>query len=281
MQAVWQAGPGGINSYRESHVDPETPDFSNFLLTGISQMWKDISDNWRERVCAHSLIVLTSRILSLCPCPKINMRAIGLLREAREATLGWMRKLHEKLESSPSNNIDSLSVLRTRLFEITAICLTSYDADRDALDSLLDPDNLEDVDVAVECLVILNDNMPLKSEILSPFRRSLLDRCRRISWTMESRLKRLIVSNTSCESLDACIKRQWPGLLPGNRWNVLDSPDDRWIVTHSENGKIHLNILTGRLLIDGRPLKRLPIEYTDHPTYSRTFGQVRAINITL
>jgi hypothetical protein len=281
MQAIWQAGPGGINPYRESHVDPGTPDFSNTLLTGISQMWKDIKDNWCESICAHSLIVLTSRILSLCPCPKIKMRAIGLLRKARKVTLDWMRKLHEKLGSSPSNDIDALNVPRTRLFQITAICLASYDVDCDALDSLLDPCNPEEIDVAIECLIIFNDNMPGKGEILSPFLRSLLDRCRRLSWTMENRLKRLIVSDTSCEPLDACIKRGWSAFLPGNRWNALDSPNDRWIVTHSENREIHLNILTGRLLIDGRPLKRLPIEYTDHPTYFRTFGQVRAINITI
>jgi hypothetical protein len=314
MQAVWQAGPGGINSYRESHVDPETPDFPNTLLTGVSQMWEDIKENWCERICAHSLIVLTSRILSLCPFPEINMRAIGLLREARGVTSGWMRKLSginapdvlpsgpsgdinapdvlpsspsgdidapDVFQSSPSGDINASDVLRTRLFEIAAVCLASYDVDRDVLDSLLDPGSPEDVDVAVECLIILNDNMPVKGAVLSPFQRSLLDRCRRLSWTIENRLKRLIVSDTSCEPLDACIKREWPAFLPGNRWNVLDSPNDRWIVTHSENREIHLNILTGRLLVCGQPLRRLPIEYTDHPTYFRTFGQVRAINITL
>jgi len=62
-------------------------------------------------------------------------------------------------------------------------------------------------------------------------------------------------------------------------WRQLDAPNDRWIITTtaSEGGqvsqRVQLNLLEGQLLIDGKPLSRLPQSIVKNATYSRIFGR--------
>ncbi len=41
--------------------------------------------------------------------------------------------------------------------------------------------------------------------------------------------------------------------------------------------KIHYNILSGQLLIDGKPLGKLPQEIIEHPTYADILGTVGVV----
>jgi hypothetical protein len=81
--------------------------------------------------------------------------------------------------------------------------------------------------------------------------------------------------------MNNCIKHAWSGYLPGSCWEALETPNDRWVVTETGSDSIkkardvQFNLLTGQLLINGKPLKRLLPKYRVHPTYLRTFGDVR------
>ncbi len=44
--------------------------------------------------------------------------------------------------------------------------------------------------------------------------------------------------------------------------------------------EVHLNLLTGSLLINGKPLGRLPRNITAHPLYARTFGSVSLVHVS-
>jgi hypothetical protein len=87
--------------------------------------------------------------------------------------------------------------------------------------------------------------------------------------------------------MNNCIEQAWSAYVPGGCWEALEMHYDRWVVTKTSpdaNAKtydVQCNLLIGQLLIDGTPLKRLPPDYIAHPTYLRTFDDVRAYKLLL
>jgi hypothetical protein len=283
MQAVWQAGPtiSTDTGERESHLEPIDLEFAETLLSEISGMWDLISDNWREAITAQSLLVLSARVLSLTTSESIKIRAADLMRRGREVTIRWVRQLAETL-SQGENSDDHMSDLHTRLYQVACICRISYDVDQTDLARVLTLG--ADVEVAVECAIILHDNSPLRYKSLSPLMRSLHDRNRCLGWRLQPRLRQLIMRVEVQEALNRCISRSWSKFNSGHRWETLSEPNDRWIVTRTNSSPerhVQLDILTGRLLIDGLSLKRLPAEFTQHATYVRIFGKARRLRALL
>lgn len=280
MQAVWQAGPNDSGIwYRESHLDPVDPAFGKTLLDEIEEVWTRIRDNWREITSAHSLIVLSTRILSFSTAENIKDRAAALLRKARIITLTWTRQLVDKLDNGENMDDQTAQNLRLRLVQVAATCRTTYDVDCADLWRVLGPDDLE---TAIECAIILHDNAPADVNSLSPLMRALLERNRRLSWNLEPKLRGMILQTQPCRAMDNCIVQAWSAYVPGGCWKALEMPYDRWVVTKTSPDEypkaydVQCNLLTGQLLIAGTPLKRLLPEYKTHPTYLRTFGDVRA-----
>ena len=63
---------------------------------------------------------------------------------------------------------------------------------------------------------------------------------------------------------------------------MLPSPNARWISCIAEGGQeIHYNLLTGQLLIGGKPLGKLPQEIIEHPTYASALGAVSVFVIVI
>jgi hypothetical protein len=285
MQTIWQAGPchKEFAWHRESHVEPTDLDFSRALLNDIHAAWDNIKDNWRESFSAHSLIVLTARIMTCSESEEIKNRAAELLRKGRGITLIWCRQLSEKLDASSDRKLDehTIQTLRTRLIQVAAICHCTYDVDSDDLSLILT--SHDDVSTVVECNILLCDNAPVRSKSYSNLTNSLLDRNRRTIMEIEPELRRLITLDPSASrGMDECIERVWTGYVPGGQWRALFTPQERWVTTQIPSSgekkertrAVHFNLLTGQLLIDGSPMKRLPSEYVAHPTYFRTFGDV-------
>ncbi|KAA8907564.1 hypothetical protein FN846DRAFT_906594 [Sphaerosporella brunnea] len=281
MQTAWQAGPPQEFSWpRESHLEPTTAEFGQELLGNIDGLWENIKHNWRESFTAHSLIVLTSRILTCSDSEEVKARAAELMRKGRGITLEWCRQLSEKLDSSSDRQLDDHTVqtLRTRLIQVAAICRCTYDVDSHDLPLIFS--SHDDVATAVECDIIICDNEPIKGSDRSSLTRSLLYRNRRISMDLEHELRRLIIGSNPSVGMDDCIGRVWSGHVRGGQWRALSSPNERWVTKQmsspGESGgrlrEVHFNLLTGQLLIDGSPMKRLPRKYVTNPTYSRTFG---------
>jgi hypothetical protein len=133
--------------------------------------------------------------------------------------------------------------------------------------------------VAVECAIAVHDHSPVNTNGLSPFMRSLLERDRRLSMSIEPELFRLVISL----GMDQCIAHVRGEYVPSGRWEALATPNDRWVVTEmkraSDARQIHYNMLTGQLLINGSPMRRLPPNFVEHPSYFRTFGEVFRANL--
>jgi len=164
------------------------------------------------------------------------------------------------------------SELQRQVRDMAATCRATFDVDDGIhLKTLLC--SSEDVAIAIECAIVIHDNTPPQ------LTQKLLHRDQRLSHFLEALLIELI-QNDKC-GLDTAIASVWPSYRPGyGGWRQLDGPNSRWLTSLTapflgqRAQQVHYNILTGELLVDGKPLGRLPQEIINHSTYSRIFGQV-------
>ncbi|KAH9169132.1 hypothetical protein EDB89DRAFT_1509576 [Lactarius sanguifluus] len=132
----------------------------------------------------------------------------------------------------------------------------------------------DDIAIAVHCAAIVHDNTPsILKDDHSRYLNRLLNRHRRLLHFLEPSLRECVQSNPS--GFDQGLVTLWPGFRrqTSSDWHVLPSPNSRWISCIVEGGhEVHYNLLTGQLLIGGKPLGRLPQEIIRHSTYASVLG---------
>ncbi|KAI0279330.1 hypothetical protein BC826DRAFT_1158632 [Russula brevipes] len=87
----------------------------------------------------------------------------------------------------------------------------------------------------------------------------------------EDENSRLGLQHRLC-AYDQALKQLWPCYRPNrhlsSNWHALPRPNSRWIFCVAESGhEVHYDLLTGKLVINGRPSGRLPHKIVKHPTY--------------
>jgi hypothetical protein len=77
-----------------------------------------------------------------------------------------------------------------------------------------------------------------------------------------------------CSGLNEAVTMCWTAFRPAADagWTVLNHTHPHWL--HIVSGKlpVHVNLLTGELLVNGLPLTRLPSAYLEHHMYSPLFS---------
>ena len=103
-------------------------------------------------------------------------------------------------------------------------------------------------------------------------------RDRRLSHSLEPHFRQAIVRDR--QGLDLAVQSIWAGYRQCSIWDHEAPPNDCWFKTttaaeaNQESQCVQFNILEGRLLIDGKPLGRLPQSFVSNATYSRVLGCV-------
>ncbi|KAH6961733.1 hypothetical protein BKA56DRAFT_647758 [Ilyonectria sp. MPI-CAGE-AT-0026] len=183
-------------------------------------------------------------------CERIVPCFLGLLEKCRKVSYRWLM--------TTTNETQRREFLETAL-NIALICGDSFNILADS----------EQASMLVECSIIIYNNASLKSETETTLRDILFDRWKHTMY-------RNVLVN-SC--LDLAIKRCWPAFQPIAFW-TLAAETCYWFETTSRGHlQVHLNILTGELLVNGLPLSRLPKEYERHDDYERLFRGL-ILNVT-
>ncbi|KAH9028426.1 hypothetical protein EDB83DRAFT_2526320 [Lactarius deliciosus] len=268
-QAAWNLGPLS-DGVREWHADLSVPSFGWTLLREVEGLLGRIESNWLEEVTVRSIALITSRLLSATRDRDICQRVYALLRKARSVAHKWTHELSSKLDTTEDET--SCINLRQRLCILAATCFSTYDVCLEHVPSTLDSD--ADIAIAVHCAVIVHDNTPsiLKDDHSRYFNR-LLNRHRRLLHSLEPSLREFVQSNPL--GFDQGLASLWPGFRRqiSSNWHVLPSPNSRWISCIVDGGQeVHYNLLTGKLLIGGNSLGRLPQDFVQHSTYAGLLG---------
>ncbi|KAH7922509.1 hypothetical protein BV22DRAFT_1131369 [Leucogyrophana mollusca] len=272
LQAAWQVGPleGDIRLW---HDDLKDAAFGRVTLDELSALLRSVESNWVEMVSMKTIIALTRRLLTSAEDRDVIQGAYDLLHTARSKTFNWLTELSRKLEDA-SGAGESESDLRGIVRDMAATCRSTYDVEPTHIEHLLH--SSLDIQIFAQCAIIIHDNTPPRLDALPIASKLLLERDRRMAHVLESWLYSRI---RACrQGLDEAVKSIWPDYRPGATWQREEDPNSRWLTssTASEGDKnkqcIHFNILDGRLLIDGRPVGKLPVDIVRHSTYDQIFG---------
>lgn len=154
---------------------------------------------------------------------------------------------------------------------LATTCFSTLDVCSEHIPAILITE--EDYSIAIQCAVIVHDNtLPSQSGDNSVFITRMISRHRRLLHSLEP-----IFSRSHANAFDHALSRLWLGFRrrTSSDWHVLPRPNSRWVSCVAEGGhEVHYDLLTGKLLINGKPMGKLPREIVEHPTYTSVLGTV-------
>ncbi|KAE8384199.1 hypothetical protein BDV23DRAFT_189450 [Aspergillus alliaceus] len=266
-----QAGPSYEGErLRKVHAVFEDVTFCTRLANQIESLLQGISDNWRESFCMEALITFALRLCSLGPTQAAT-EGRRLLLTARQITLRWIHRIREDIGQA----VDSEAAKQLSSYALLAglLCKRTFEFD---CDHLRDDSALE---TFLRACMAIPENMTLKPEQLPATTRGMLIRDIQMTVSIHGLLQSTIQRHP--ESLQLAISSVWPDTADRPRtyrpWRFI-SKSDIWMVstaTASDLSRpqlVHYHILEGHLLVDRKPVGKLPAEIRDADSVQELFG---------
>lgn len=274
LHAAFQVGSSGDKVYRTSHRVLGDPSFCEELLAKVRKNLDTVEANWKSDYAMMLLINILLRTLSLAPDDNVVSLALDTLRRIRAITRKWMGALRDLLHKATKEA--QVQNLQHRLLKAAMLCKLTYDVDSCYIPQVLDSDS--DLSTWVISCVLVRENAPGDATSLSSYTRRMYLHDLKLAHVLHKVALRLIMTDTNL-GLDQGILKVWPGFQSAsNGWDTLPGPNERWVTTRTSaspgcaSQTVLYNVLDGELLVDGRPLGRLPREYLSSGTYRRVFG---------
>lgn len=166
---------------------------------------------------------------------------------------------------------------------LAVTCFSTFDVSLEYIPSIFSDEN--DLSIAMQCAIIIHDNTPSSLADDNTFDLTrMLHRHHRLLHFLEPVFsfykEPANLSFPRENGYDHAVSAFWPSYRRSTSswWRAVPIPDSRWTSCSAEGGqKIHYNLLTGQLLVDGKPLGKLPQEIIEHPTYADILGAVSAM----
>ncbi|KAI6009763.1 hypothetical protein BKA83DRAFT_3400703 [Pisolithus microcarpus] len=272
-QTASQVGPVSDDGKLVWHVELEDEDFRHLLLGELETLMSTVSGNWLEGATMGTISLLVGRMLSVTSAIQDHShhKALELLHIVRETTFSWVLDLCQKLEQTTCEA--KKGQLRGRLRDLAAICRSTFDVGLDMATQLLDSSRA--LEILVCCAVVIHNHVPSQLSALAGMSRLLMERDRRLSWKLADLVGGIILEGNN--GIDLGIKHTWPGYRGGKPWKRIDSSNHRWFATKmstpskQRSQQVCFDVLNGTLLVDGRPLGRLPDEIRSDPMFTLLF----------
>lgn len=276
LQMLRQAGPPrpGGNVAREAHSDPCSDDFGQRLAHQLAVAVARFQENWASYRALGGFIAITTRLLSLTQHTPVRDACLGVLSTCRTTALDWARRLQDKARET----LDPVqrSEWMTLVFDISQIATSTVDVDTADLIQILQDDNSVADFVEACILVEETSHSALASQSQKDSRgavavRALCNqRWLRLTLRASAVLQKAIIEGQRT-GLDTAIAKTWTDYRPLESWHIVAG---HWLMTTSGQRTVHLDLLTGVLLVDGDRLSRLPSYFEADETYRLVFGRM-------
>ena len=274
LHAAFQAGSSGNDVHRTSHRVLQSPPFCEELLTKVGELVDTVEANWKTDYAMMLLVNLILRTLSLAPDDSNISLALNMLKRIRAIVCQWMGALRELLNKATRES--RVQNLQQRLLRVGMLCKLTYDVDSVHIPKVFDSDS--DLSTWVFSCVLVRENVSGDVTSLAPYTRRMYLHDQKLTLALHPLALRLATTDRSV-GVDQGISKVWPSFQSAsNGWHVLSDSSERWVTTQTEGclgcapQKVLYNLLDGELLVDGRPLGRLPRDYLGSGTYKRVFG---------
>ncbi|KAK4892491.1 hypothetical protein LTR27_008955 [Elasticomyces elasticus] len=264
--ALQRPAPPGTDVLRVSHGFCGDDISAAKLLAELDVALQRIKKNWESSQALSVFISIASRLLSLSASTNLRSGCMEYLRSARAIAFGWMHDLREKAQNVGS--YDERKTYLSKRAEVAVICLDSFNVDDAPLADILD--SAEQASMLVQCMIIMQESRLLLAESSELTTKLLSMRSQRLLYRCHGALAAYRLA------LDDGISESWTGFRPGSPWTIAAS--SHWLTTTTVTGhsgatlRVHFNLITGELLVNGLPLDRLPGRYEDCASYRTLFG---------
>ncbi|KAK7937469.1 uncharacterized protein PG986_014337 [Apiospora aurea] len=275
LQAIGESGPchdKPESHLRDSHAIVQDEDFARKLLGGLEATLLRFKENWECDIALFTLTSLCNRVMSLANSKIVWSACCDFTRQVRSVARNWAGKLLMKRADSDSEV--ERKDLHNRILAMALVSSSTFNADVRHTARVLN-DN-QSVTEFLEASILIHDHHPTNSCPLSPLALVSLQAWRKLCYRYEATIHDYIANDRSC--LDRAVLAFWENYKPGNAWESLQ-PLRRHVMTSISSVSkaqrklvVSMDILQGRLLVNGRPLSRLPAEYDRHPAYAQLFG---------
>ena len=290
-----EGGASGLHDDRERGAEAEAaascwraahaifrnePVFAERLLEQIETRLATISSNWRETWCMETLMTLALRVFYLSTDLRRREKAAAALEAMRKTALAWIVRLRDEMQTAASADAAErmaeyaffAALLSRRTLTITHIESGS-------------PLRADELAAWVRASVALQENLLVGVDGLPPGLRAMLVRDTKAALQMEPLLRVAVKAHPS--SVGSALSDTLPGLLGSAaaelKWTFLPPPERDWICAQGNevrtaagltyNGQvIHLHLIEGHLLVNGRPRSRLPASIRNDPDVKELFG---------
>jgi hypothetical protein len=203
--------------------------------------------------------------------------AYTLLREARKVAFAWLLDVKRLLLADDDlQDGKDRTPYRQLACELALLSRKTFDVGNQDLPEVLS--DHEDIRVLLECAIIIWENCADSMDHVPAHLQIMLSRDARLAHKLQHYLATRLVK--SWTGLTLAVLGVWPDFVPGSLQGICTGQLWFFIDTAPRVGgisqRVHYNILNGQLLVNGKPLGRLPTDVTSHSFYLRTFGKVRA-----
>nr|RBQ90595.1 hypothetical protein FVER53263_09945 [Fusarium verticillioides] len=273
-----QAGPASLEEglLREAHWVFNSEGFCHRLKERLEAWMDTMEQNWRQVDRMSSVVIFSLRLYHLCP-PAFEPQAHELLVRVRSITSNWILQLQHEVRSTLDG--DMAGKAATFAFWAALLC-------RQTFWGCLGHAGFEETVLKDDPLpffrssIALQENLLDSSDKLPTHLRSLLTQDMSASYNMRSIVEKWVESHIGL--VEKAINETWASASAlANRsyspWKKLQGKHSWWISSKTAPSgsiapqQVHYHILQGHLLVDQKPLGRLPLEIRDNESILELF----------
>ncbi|UZP43159.1 hypothetical protein NXS19_010975 [Fusarium pseudograminearum] len=271
-----QAGPAvrDLGILREAHSVFCDPAFCTRLYELLQGRLDAIQRSWREVHYMNVLVTLSVQFYHLC---RLDFRAKAekLLVAIRSITCGWIAHLRNEIRSTFEGEVASkaatfafwAALLNRRTFWVYKN--NTWRPDVEAARSFF------------RASIALQENLLTDLDQLDPILRNML--IEDLSNSYGTRHLIAVWFKDNPKMLECSINETWAdsGVTSMRSYSSWESLTDRqvgWVTSTIARTKwtspqvVHYHLLQGHLIVDGKPLGRLPLQMTQDPAVQELFG---------
>lgn len=269
LQMILQAGPNERKEVeRCTHAILVLDEmFAAEIHRRLEESVSRVKKNWESYTALWTFTFLATRLLSMSPVdsrPKFSI----LLSKCRNIAFEWLIGLRRKVDEMTAYNerADFLAII----LDIALVCMESFNMEQTYLKEVLSDSS--QLSIMVNTSVIIHDNTSGEKMPQGTIQPIMYDRWRNTLYRASTLLIEQVTLYSN-QGLNLALQACWPDFIPAAGWRLSGSTSD-WLETTSAQLKVHINVLTGELLVNGLPLARLPPNYETHDDYKKLFGKI-------
>jgi hypothetical protein len=267
LQTVTQTGLPDGNVERVNHKILTDYTFGSAMIARLEDAAQRVEENWESWRALATFIQLACRTANLAASSEVRERCLHFLHKARRTSVIWLHRLKARAASSTDNE------QRTDLFcsatNIALIGATTFDVENELLGTIVQQEGA--ISSLLQCSVAIQENQKLLSDT-ECLNQHAVQAWRSLMYRICTTLRDAILRD--CSGLNEAVLMCWAAFRPEANagWTVLNHPHPHWLHVTSGKLPVHINLLTGELLVNGLPLTRLPSVYLEHHMYSPLFS---------